>query len=762
LKVEIPARNGAKAILLCALLAVLVAVVFGQTLRHDFVHYDDYPDVVTNPHVTGGFSLHAAVRAFTYKEWGLWVPLVTISHMLDWQLYGRGAGGHHLTNLLLHLASTILLFVILRRMTGALWRSAFVAAVFAIHPLHVESVAWIAERKDVLSGFFFMLTLGGYLFYIERPASAARYLCVFFLFALGLMSKPMLVTVPFVLLLLDYWPLKRLFEPSSASPSGEKRSRFSLNTRALADKIPLLALSAAACAATMLGNKAPLWIDMEPVPFATRMAEAPASFVIYLGQMFWPAGLSVIYTHFEETAPWAPVALALLAAISAGAFLARKRLPYLWMGWLWNLVMLVPVSGIVQISRHTRADHYNYLPQIGLYIGLTWAVADWAQAWPRRRVVLGSAAAVILTALLVAAFRQTAYWRDDFTLWPHTLACTRDNYVADYCLGDALVAQGRTEEGVAHLREAVRLVPSYADVHESLGIALDKQAPTDEGIAQLREALRLDPNLLDAHNALGVALFRRGQTEQGIAQMREALRIKPDFAEGHCNLGNALLQTGQTKEGLAELREAVRLDPALERAHYILGKALLAQGQTAEAISELSEAGKLDPSDARDHNTLGIALFQQGRADEGIAEFRQALALNPADAQSHNNLAKALLEEGQTAEAISEAEKALELQPASAAFQNNLAWMLATAPQTSLRDGARAVRLASAASQSSGGMDPGILRTLAAAYAQAGKYSEAIRTAQAALPLAASGALAGPLRRDINLYQTGHPLPDGQ
>jgi tetratricopeptide (TPR) repeat protein len=779
---------------ICALLAILVFLVFGQTVGHGFVHYDDYYDVLDNRHVTAGLTLPAVEWAFTSKEGGLWTPLVMISHMLDWQLYGQYAGGHHLTNVLLHLASTILLFLILRRMTGALWRSAFVAAVFAIHPLHVESVAWIAERKDALSGFFFMLTLGAYLRYVERPRSLSSYLCVILLFALGLMSKPMLVTLPFVLLLLDYWPLNRLFRASP--PASNSIKAVLINWRAIAEKIPLLALSVGAGAVALLGPRQPVSIDLPLVPLWTRLGEAPANIVIYLGQLFWPAGLTVIYTHFEKTLPWWPAALALLAFLTLGLLLLRAAAPYLWMGWLWNLVMLLPVSGIIQISRHTRADHYNYLPQIGLVIGLTWAMVDWTAGWRHRRAMLGGAAGAILFALLIAAWSQTSYWQDDMALWTHAIECTRDNFAAynnlgialsqqgrskegiadfrealridpafaraHYNLGSALAGQGQIEQGIAQLREAVRIDPAYADAHSSLGAVLNRQGRMDEGIAELRDALRIEPASADAHNNLGIALFRQGQGEQAIAQFREAIRTNPQFAEAHCNLGNALVERGETKEGIAQLREALRINPADERAHYSLGKALLAQGQMDEGIAELREASRINPANPRNHNTLGIALFQQGQAEKGIAEFRVALRLGPTDAQVHNNLAKALLEQGQTAEAIAETRKALELDPADGTYQNNLAWMLATAQPASLRDGARAVQLAMQARQSSGGNDPNILRILAASYAEEGKYRDAIQTAQSALQLAETPEVAGTLRRDIKFYETGHPLPDGQ
>jgi Flp pilus assembly protein TadD len=604
------------------LLAVLVFLVFGQTAGQEFVNYDDNFYVYANPTVTSGLSPSGVLRALSQKTEGLWTPLVTVSHMFDWQLYGSWAGGHHLTNVALHLGSVILLFLILLQMTTAPWRSAFVAALFAIHPLHVESVAWISERKDVLSGLFFMLTLGAYLRYVQRPASAGRYLAVIFLFAIGLMCKPMIVTLPCVLLLLDYWPLKRLFVPPSIG--SDPSNGLSIQWRVVVEKLPMLALSAGWCAAAVLGPERPVIDQGERIPFWARVCEAPAWLVTYLGQMIWPARLAVVYTHYETSLPWWPAALALVAAFSLGIFLLRGKHPYLWMGWLWNLGMLMPALGFSQISRHARADHYTYLPQIGLYIGLTWLAADWAAERPPRRVALGAIALAALSALSVAAWRQTGVWRDSITLWTHALGCTRDNYMAHGNLGSALLLQGQTQEA----------------------------------IDECREALRINPVLPGAHNDLGIGLFRQGQAEQGIVQFREALRLDPGFAEAHCNLGNALIATGRNAEGLAEFHEALRIDPAYQRAHLSLGKALLAQGKTDAAIAELREALRIKPSDARAHDILGAALLERGQAQEGIAEFSEALKLNPADAEARNSIAKAMPGQGPTGAALDETQKA--------------------------------------------------------------------------------------------------------
>ena len=688
-----PARRTREVAAICSLLALLVFAVFGQTMRHEFFNYDDDRYVYRNPEVIKGLTVGGLVQAFTGREMGLWNPLITIFHMVDCQLYGLNPGGHHLTNVLLHLASVILLFLILRQMTQTLWRSAFVAALFAIHPLRVESVAWIAERKDVLSGLFFMLTLGAYLHYLHRTCSVVRYLAVIFLFALGLMSKLMVVTLPLVLLLLDYWPLNRLFQPA-ADRSGSAAG-ISLNWRAVAEKIPLLALSCGLCVATMLGPKETEPID--PAPFVARIAEAPVSFVIYLIKMVWPTGLAVIYPNPEAILPWWPAALALWGLFSLGFFLLRRKHPYLWIGWLWNLGMLVPVSGIVQISRHGRADHYNYLPQIGLYIGLTWMVADWAGEWRHRRVALGSVAAVILCVLSMAAYHQTSYWRDSITLWTHTLRYTPDSSVAHNDLGEALEQSGRVDEAVSHFHRAVEINPKYADAQYNLGVALEKNGRTEEAIAQFNKALEIVPNSAKAHYNLGVTLEKAGRVDEAISHYNRALEINPNSVKAHYN--------------------------------------------------------------------LGIVLGKVGRADEAIPHFAKALELNPSSADINCNLGVALQACGRVDAAISHYSRALEINPKSVSVLRNLSWVLATCPEASLRNGLRAVALAEQANLLTGGSSPTILATLAAAYAETGRFDKALETAQAALQVTETQSntdLASMLRREIKLYEAGQPFRDDQ
>ena len=423
----------------CVFLAAITFAVFGQTLRHAFVNYDDNRYVYENSTVTNGLTRAGIAQAFTHGSLANWDPLTTVSHMLDCQFHGLQPGWHHLTNVLLHGASVILLFLALRKMTGALWRSAFVAAVFAVHPLHVESVAWVSERKDTLSGFFFMLTLWAYAYYAKSPPKLWRYLLVVVSFACGLMSKSMLVTLPFVLLLLDYWPLGR-FEEVRAK---EKGLMAVLRTRAVLEKLPLMALMAGACvmAVVMQGRAIK---SFEEYPFGLRLANAVVSAAIYIRQMFFPAGLAVFYPYPAHGLPGVEVGMAalVLAGISIAAWHWRRTQPYLLTGWLWYLGMLVPVLGLLQAGAQAHADRYTYLPQIGLYMALTWLAWNLCRGNGVRRAALVLAGVTVIVALAVTASIQTSYWRDSESLWKHTLVCTVDNAIAHNNLGEPRISAG--------------------------------------------------------------------------------------------------------------------------------------------------------------------------------------------------------------------------------------------------------------------------------------------------------------------------------
>src|ERR1700726_863059 len=490
----------------CIFLVLIVWLVFARTLRHEFVNYDDENYVYQNAKITIGLSLAGIAWAFTHVHARNWHPLTTMSHMLDCQLYGLKAGGHHFTNVLLHSIAVILLFLVLRQMTGALWRSAFVAAVFAIHPLRVESVAWVAERKDVLSAVFFMLTLSAYVYYVRKP-SLGRYTTVALLFVLGLMSKPMLVTVPLVLLLVDYWPLRR-FAKSTSVKSRAKRlhwwDRQSISRRLIFEKIPLLALSAVSGGVTFLAQRQVALARTEELPLFWRINNALVTCITYVWQMIWPVKLAVFYPHPHNGLPhWEIIlSVALLAAITASALAVRKKHPYIVTGWLWYLVMLVPVIGLIQVGWQGHADRYTYLPQIGLYLLVSWAIAEVAASLRIRRQVLAIVAVVVIAALSSRAWIQTSYWRDSETLWRHALAVTSNNDVAQDNLGIALFGRGQMKEAVAHWRKSLELHPDNANIINNLGMARAEEGRIGEAIALLEKALALQRDNASAQSNL--------------------------------------------------------------------------------------------------------------------------------------------------------------------------------------------------------------------------------------------------------------------
>ncbi len=635
----------------CLFLAAITFAVFGQTLHHEFVNFDDNLYVSDNPVVQKGLTWEGFRWALTYGSIGHWHPLTWLSHMLDCQLYGLQAGGHHLTNVLLHTASVILLFLVLRRMTGFFWRSAFVAAVFAVHPLRAESVAWVSERKDVLSAVFFMLTIGAYVRYVHRSPSKIRYSVVMLCFALGLLSKNMLVTTPFVLLLLDYWPLGRL---SSFTPQ--------VLFRLVAEKIPLFMLTVGSCVATAL---VPEKVTADQLSFGLRMENAVMSYVTYLWQMIHPLGLACVYPNPANYLPFWQVAgaLGLLLAITGAAWASRRTHPWFVVGWLWYVGTLIPVIGIVQISYYAHADRYTYLSQIGLYLLLTWAVADLCAGWRHGRVLLGGLATVILAALIFCARTQTMYWRNSELLWTHTLACTSGNYIAHEELGNALPQRKRADEAIAQYQMALQIKPDDVLAHNNLGYALLQKGDVDEAIAHCQRALQLKPDFAEAYNNLGNAMLQKGQVDEAIIHCQRALQIKPDLAEAQNNLGNALLQKGRADEAITQCQRALQLKPGFAEACYNLGNALLQKGRVDEAITRYQKALQIRPGYAEAHNNLGNALLQKGQVDEAIVQYQTALQLKPDDAEACYNLGYALLQKGQVDEAIARCQKALQLKP---------------------------------------------------------------------------------------------------
>ncbi|MEY2489098.1 MAG: protein O-mannosyl-transferase [Verrucomicrobiota bacterium] len=532
----------------CVFLAAITWLVFGQTLRHDFVNVDDVDYVLKNLEVTRGLTSDGAIWAFTHFHASNWHPVTWISHMLDCQFYGLSPGGHHLTNVLLHTATAILLFLVLRQMTASLWRSAFVAAVFAIHPSRVESVAWVAERKDVLSGLFFVLTIGAYARYARHP-SAAGYALVAVLFAVGLMCKPMLVTLPLVLLLLDYWPLNRWGEHG-------KHDVPQIPRRLLLEKLPLFGLAAASCLATLFAQKGAIQ-PFARISFPFRVFNAFISYAVYLRELFWPSDLAALYPFpVGGIAVAGMLSLGLVAGISIVVF-ALRRYPYLVTGWLWYLIMLGPVIGIIQVGIQAHADRYAYLPQIGLYLLLTWAVADLCAKWRYRRLILSTLSIILLAALTFVARTQASYWQNSQTLWTHAIACTSDNAMAHTNLGHAFYEKRMMGEALVHYRNALQIDPNQALAHSALGLALLETGRPDESVSHLLRALEINPNFADAHYNLGNTFMQIGQANEAVTHFRRALEINPDDIEALNNM--AWMLATWPEAGIRDGNKAVEL-----------------------------------------------------------------------------------------------------------------------------------------------------------------------------------------------------------
>jgi protein O-mannosyl-transferase len=621
------------------LLAAAVWGTFYPVLRHEFVNLDDPAYVTANPQVQAGLTWPTACWAFRAVHAGNWHPLTWLSHMLDTQFFGQTPAGPHLVNLLFHLANTLLLFLALRTMTGALWRPAFAAALFAVHPLRVESVAWVAERKDVLSGLFFMLALWAYARYAQgrkatagedgrrnmedgrtpspRPfiqssgskvrgailqqssilhlPAAAYYTLSLGIFALGLMSKPTLVTLPFVLLL-DYWPLRRLDLKTMGSKPATVRALFR-------EKIPFFALTAVSCVITFLAQKHGGAVQsMSDCPFGVRLENAVISYLAYLAKTVWPAWLATPYPdpHLWPL-PLFGAATVLLAAMTVGAWWLHRRLPFIATGWLWFLGMLIPAIGIIQVGAQAMADRYTYLPLIGIFIMVAWGASEAFERLHFPSLASAAVAGLVLLACSVRTRDQLRYWQNSETLLSHAVAVTTNNWLAHYNLGLELDRQGRIDEALPHYRKVLAIKPGDTDALNNLGCALAKRKQYAEAIPCFETALRLKPGLVEPQYNLGRSLLQAGRTEEGIQHYQAFLRAFPEHAAAREELGVALALKGDLKQAVSEFREVLRLQPDNAEAHFNLGEALALQGKSDEAVAHLTEAVRLKPGweDAR-------------------------------------------------------------------------------------------------------------------------------------------------------------------
>ncbi|HTL58159.1 MAG TPA: tetratricopeptide repeat protein [Candidatus Limnocylindrales bacterium] len=715
-----PIRETWRTPLLCILLALATFAAFSAVLHNGFIKFDDGFYIVHNPHVASGVTLDNLRWALGSGYQGNWHPLTWFSHMLDVQLFGMRPGWHHLMNLLFHVANAVLLFVLLQRLTAVRWASFFVAALFALHPLHVESVAWAAERKDALSTLFLMLTLLAYVAYVKQQPSgelsraedpkstppfrvlfnSRRYVAALVLFVLGLMSKPMLVTVPFLLLLLDFWPLGRL-QSSSLSSSQWKVL--------LREKLAFFALAALSSVITLIVQERGHATYLS-LPLGTRLANAVASLCLYLGKTIWPTRLSIFYPHpatgVTGSGDWPLagvfVAALALAAISVLAVLRRQKFPWFTTGWFWFLLTLLPVIGIVQVGGQAMADRYTYIPLIGLFICVVWGASSLIKNYPSLQSSLAVVGAAALVMCGVLSHRQTQFWRNDFTVFAHALDVTSKNALAHYHLGIAYRDQNQTAKAMEEFRAAVAADPTYAAPYPEIGAILEEQGKREEAFKLYEAAVKATPWAEQLHNLLGSRLWSQGKQEEALAHYAAALKCDSDYPDAHFNLGIALASLGQFGEAAAHFAAVCRLRPDDREALGCLAESLLKSGRLAQAEVHFTELTRLDPRNASAHENLGLLLVQRGAYDPALEQFQQAVALNP-------NWPDAL---------------------------NALAWLLATHPRVEYRKPVEAVKLAERACQLGGNKQARFWSTLDVAYAGAGRLPDAIQAATKARQLA--------------------------
>jgi tetratricopeptide (TPR) repeat protein len=745
-------RNKLYVVLICAALVLSILIAYEMMRQNGFVNYDDDVYVTDNPHVQSGLTRQSVAWAFTTRYTGNWHPLTWLSHMLDCGLFGLNPLWHHLSSLLLHIANTLLLFWVLRRTTGAIWASAFVAAAFALHPLHVESVAWVSERKDVLSGFFWMLTIAAYVRYMEQPG-IGRYLLIVLAFCLGLMSKPMLVTLPFVLLLLDYWPLDRFLWGHRFGCQGRS------NLRLIIEKIPLFVLSAASSVATYVIQQGEGAMDLgKRYSLSVRISNALICYLGYIIKMFCPRHLAVLYPHPGDSLPlWQPiVSLLILFIISAGVIYTGRRWRYLAVGWFWYLGTLVPVIGLVQVGAQAMADRYTYLPSIGIFIMVAWGAPELIAKWCYRRTILGICAGIVLAALLICTRLQVRYWRNNFELFGHAVAVTENNYLMHDSYGGALFEKGQLEEAIRHFKEALRINPRYLSASANIGIVLLREGKIDEAVKVLTEVVGSKGNYPKAHNYLGLAYAKKGEFGLAVQNYNEAVRLKPDYVEAIANLGIALKEQGKVNEAIKEWHSALQLKPDEPNIHYNMGLAMAEQGNYDEAIRHFSAALAAEPDWAEAHYNLGCAYYQQGKFDLTIKHCVEALQLKPNYPNAHYNLGLVMVRQGKYDDAIKHFARVVELDPNNVDALGNAAWLLATISDVSVQDAAKAIELAERACELTGYKEPAMLDTLAAAYAAAGRFNDAISTAEQAINLAKASRqeiLSSEIQNRIKLYQ---------
>lgn len=627
---------------ICLFLLTSTLLIYMRVGTFEFVNFDTGKYVYDNSVVKEGLTAKGIKWAFTTIFFSNWSPLTWLSHMLDMELYGLHPGRHHLTSVLLHIVNTLLLFIILRKMTGSAWQSGFVAALFALHPMHVESVAWVAERKDVLSTLFGLLALLSYAVYAKNPAFR-RYLPVLLFFILSLMAKPMMVTLPCLLLLLDFWPLRRIdFSTSSdIDPSAKPGPALRF---LLVEKLPLFIGSAAASAVAYYAQQAGgSVVSLDAYPFHFRLANALTSYVSYIGKMIWPAKLAIIYPYGQTIPAWR-IWTACFFIIGATVLSVKyyKSRPWLAMGYLWFLGTLVPVIGLVQIGAQSMADRYTYVPYIGLFIIIAWELSEVLKRWPYAKLKFVVIAAVTSGVLMIVSWQQIGYWQNGRTLFSRAVAVTENNFIAQNNLGHALLMQGKFKEAAVHFKKCLDINPQYTKAHLNMGLVFTQQDKPDMALEAYAYALALNPDFAEAYHLAGKTHYRLGNYEQAVFNCRQAIKINPAYTEAFNNLGNALFRLGKHDEALAGYQQAIACDPQFAETYKNLGNFWYHSGQSDKALQNYLQALKINPKFAEAYNGAGAVLIRLGEARKAAAFFNEAVKIDPDYVAAQDNLKNTL------------------------------------------------------------------------------------------------------------------------
>jgi protein O-mannosyl-transferase len=631
------------------ILAAVTLAVYWQVNKFDFVNIDDNVYVTENFNIKSGITLNGIHWAFstTYAEF--WHPLTWLSFLLDYQFYGLHAHGYHVTNLVLHILSALLLFWLFNRMTGAIWKSAFVAAVFALHPLHVESVAWVSERKDVLSAFFWMLTLCLYVYYTEKPV-IKRYLLVLCSFVLALMSKPMVITLPVIMILLDYWPLKR-FEL-------QKNNMFLWQ---LKEKLSLIVLSVVFTVITLIAQQKPYEQDASFV-LVSRLYNVPVTFVTYLEKTFWPHDLAAIYPFSSQIPGWQAIgALLLIILITIIVIAMAKRMPYLFVGWFWYSITIAPVIGIMQVGNQVMADRYTYLPQIGIAIGLAWGVPLFFPGEKMRKNILFPAMIVFLVIMSSLTWKQCGYWKNSSNLCNQILRATKDNYVAHLNLGSVLFDEGKTEEAIAHYNEVIRIRPNLSLSYNKRGLAYARLGQYQKAFDDLNKVILLKPDYADAYNSRAIIYNNLGQQQQALKDLNKAIFLKPDHAEASNNRGIIYQILGQHQRAVEDFNKAISLKPDNPSIYYNRGTSYINLANYQKAIDDNSKAISLNPDFFDAYNNRAFIYLKLGQYQQAYDDYSKAILIKPDYANAYNNRAFIYLSMGNIESGCTEAKKACEL-----------------------------------------------------------------------------------------------------